>query len=176
MATFIRLITSLSRFLGGVAAALVAASLVLVCMMVVMRIGLGEPAPWPADIVTYLMMGLTFLGAPYVMSVHGHVTLSVMQKRGGHRWRVVLSVLAALVSGAFALAVTWAGARLIDVAVGEGWRADATFGLALWIPYLSLPVGSFLLALQCLAEILARVGAVEAAESEEPIGSANFPD
>jgi TRAP-type C4-dicarboxylate transport system permease small subunit len=176
MPILIRLITTLSRFLGGVSAALIAASLVLVCVVAVMRFGFGDPAPWPADIVTYLMMGLTFLGAPYVMSVHGHVTLVVMQKRAGHRGRVALSVLAALLSLVFAVLVAWAGERLLTTAVREGWRDDNGLGLALWIPYLSLPVGSALLALQCLVEVLARMGGIDREASEQPIGSPSFPD
>jgi TRAP-type C4-dicarboxylate transport system permease small subunit len=176
MATLIRLITNLSRFLGGVSAALIAVSLILVCQVAVMRFGFGDPAPWPTDVVTYLMMGLTFLGAPYVQSVRGHVTLIVMQKQAGHGGRVALSVVAALFSLVFALLVAWAGVRLLGTAVREGWRDDNGLGLALWIPYLALPVGSALLALQCLVEVLERMAGVDREASEQPIGSPSFPD
>lgn len=176
MALFIRLITALSRFLGGFSAALVAASVILMCATVVMRYGLGDPDPWPAGIVTYLMMSLTFLGAPYVMSVRGHVTLVVMQRHAGHRGRVVTSVLAAFLSMIFALLVTWAGVRLLGSAIHEGWRDDSGSGIALWIPYLALPVGGGLLALQCLAEILIRFTEEDSESNEQPIGSQSFPD
>ena len=87
MTILIRLISALSRFCGGVAVALIVAALALVGDMVVLRYGLGRPAPWQAEIVTYLMMAVTFIGAPYALVTRGHVAIDVVPRLLGRRGR-----------------------------------------------------------------------------------------
>lgn len=175
MTVFIRTITALSRFFGGLAAAMIAVSLVLVCQMVVMEFWFGVPPPWPSEIVSYLMMGVAFLGTPYVFATGGQVAIGHYGRptaRFSSRARRAVVALASLV---FALMFALAGVTLLSEAVREGWRADDAAWMALWIPYLSLPLGAALLALQCLAELAAIVSGDTGYESDEADDN-GFPD
>lgn len=174
MSALVSIITSLSRFFGGVAMALVALSLFFVCQEAVMKYGLGVPAPVSADIVVYLMMGVTFLGAPYVFATGGHIAVDLYagpQHRGASRGRRAVSLLLSLL---FAGAFTAAGVALLLETLRQGWRLDQAAWVALWIPYLTLPLGAGLLTLQCLAEIVALLSGGQV--PEEPADGAGFPD
>jgi TRAP-type C4-dicarboxylate transport system permease small subunit len=157
MALFIRLVTALSKFCGGFAAALIVVTLALVCQMVVLRYGLGQPAARQAELVTYLVIAVTFIASPYVLATRGHVNMNVLPRYLGGRGRTALALLASLFSLGFCLGLVWAGLDLLYEAVAEGWRTDAVEDVGLWIPYLSLPLGVGVLALQYVADILGSV-------------------
>lgn len=161
MTVLIHLITALSKFCGGVAAALVLAVLFLVCDIVVLRYLVGLPVTWQAELVTYLMIALTFIASPYVLVTRGHVNMDVLPRALGRAGRIVLGVLAAVISMGFCLGIAWASLGLLREAVSEGWRSDMVWGIGLWIPYVALPVGIGLLALQYLADILGYVSGRE---------------
>ena len=157
MTLFIRLVTALSNFCGGIAAALIVVTLVLVCQIVVFRYGLGQPTAWQAELVIYLMIAVTFIGSPYVLATRGHVNMNVLPRHLGPRGRTVLAFFASLFSLGFCVGLVWAGLDLVSEAVAEGWRSDAVADVGLWVPYLSLPLGIGILALQYVADILESV-------------------
>lgn len=170
MTALVRLISALSRFCGGVAAALLVTIVVLVCQMVALRYGFGEPATRQAELVTYLVIAFTFIASPYVLVTRGHVNMDVVPRYLGRRGRAVLAVAAALLSLGFCAGVTWAGVGLLREAIAEGWRSDAVTGVRLWIPYLAMPVGIGLLALQYVADILGTLSGREPWVEFDPPG------
>ena len=175
MTGFVRSITALSRFFGGIAAAMVATSLVLVCQMVVMEYALDLPTPWPSEVASYLMMGVTFLGTPYVFASGGHVAIGLFSGHSPAPRSRLRRAAVALASLVFALGFTVTGMAVLLKAVREGWQMDDIAGVALWIPYLTFPLGAGLLALQCLAELIAIVtGHME--DETEAADAASFPD
>lgn len=174
MTAIIRIVTALSRFFGGVAAAMVVTSLVLVCQMVVMEYVLAVPAPWPSEIVSYLMMGVAFLGTPYVFATGGHVGIGSLAHRLASPGGRIRGALSAFMSLVFAAGMTAMGIAVLAKAVREGWQADDAAWVALWIPYLTLPLGSALLALQCIVQLLAVVSGESVTVAPE--ADAEFPD
>ena len=174
MTSIIRIVTAVSRFFGGVAAAMVVTSLALVCQMVVMEYVLGVPAPWPSEIVSYLMMGVAFLGTPYVFATGGHVGIGSLAHRSTGPGGRIRGTVSAFVSLAFAAGMTMMGIAVLAKAVREGWQADDAAWVALWIPYLTLPLGSGLLMLQCIVQVLAVVSGEDATIA--PGADPEFPD
>ncbi len=170
MTALLRLISALSKFCGGVAAALLVTIVVLVCQMVALRYGFGEPATWQAELVTYLVIALTFIASPYVLITRGHVNMDVLPRYLGRQGRILLALVAALLSLGFCVGLTWAGLGLLREAIAEGWRADAVAGVGLWIPYVALPIGIGLLALQYVADIVGYLAGREPSVEFEPLG------
>lgn len=175
MSALVSFVTALSRFFGGIAMALVVVSLFLVCQTAVMKFGFGIPAPVPPEIVVYLMMGVTFLGAPYVFATGGHIAVELFagprHAEASHLRRGV-SLLVSLV---FAGGLTVAGVALLLEAMHGGWSGDEAVWLALWIPYLTLPLGAGLLTLQCAAEFAALLSG-QADAGERTADTDGFPD
>ena len=71
MDKFVRGITLLSQMCGVFAAALIAASVVIVCQMVFVRYVLNENTIWQTDFVTFSIVAATFIGSPYLLLNRG---------------------------------------------------------------------------------------------------------
>lgn len=154
MTAFIRLVTALSRLCGVLAALMVLTSVLVVCQMVVTRYGLRASTTWQTEFVTYLLIAATLIGSPYVLLTRGHVNIDLIPLYLGHRGRLVLAVVSALIAFAFCLLLSWLGVAFWYEAWHEGWHSDTIWSVPLWIPYLALPVGFSVLSLQYLADLL----------------------
>jgi TRAP-type C4-dicarboxylate transport system permease small subunit len=153
MTHFVRLIHELSRLCGFVAVVLIAVSVAVVCHMVFVRAVLGWSVIWQTEFVTFSLVGATFIGAPYVLLTRGHVNVELVPLYAGHRVRVALALFASAAALLFCLAVLWNGVGWWWEAYSKHWTTDSMWRLDLWIPYLSLPVGMAILALQYVADI-----------------------
>ncbi len=154
MTAFINLVTRLSRLCGVVAALMVLVSVIVVCQMVWVRYVLEGSSIWQTEFVTYILIAATFIGSPYVLLTRGHVNVDLIPLYVGHRVRLVLAFLAALISLVFCLIITWYGYRLWHEAWVNNWYSETVWAVRLWIPYAAMPIGFGLLSLQYVADIL----------------------
>ena len=155
MTRFIESVRLLSRVGGIVAAVLLFAAVLAVCHLVFVRYALGESAIWQHEFVTFSLIGATFVGSPYVLLTHGHVNVDLLALYLGRRARLALALLASGISLAFCAVIAWTGYEWWLEAWQAGWHAETVWAPPLWIPYLAMPIGIGLLALQYVADILA---------------------
>ena len=155
---FIGAVAALSRLGGAAAVALLLAAVVVICQMVFVRYVLKGSAIWQHEFVTFSLIGATFIGAPYVLLTHGHVNVDLLPVYLGPRGRLALALLAALIS-----LVVLHHPRLVRRSL-SGTRPTSRTGTRqtvwrppLWVPYLAVPLGMGVMALQYVAEILALV-------------------
>lgn len=151
---FIRLVCLLSRLCGITAAIMVLISTLVVCQMVFLRYVLEASVIWQTEFVTYLLIAATLIGSPYVLLKRGHVNVDLLPMYLGQRARFILALVASSLSLVFCIVVTWAGYKFWHEAWEYGWLSDTMWGPRLWIPYLTIPVGFGILALQYVADIL----------------------
>lgn len=153
MRAFRALVRALSMLAGIFASLLVAASVVIVCQMVVWRYLLGLSTVWQTEFVTYAVVAATFLGTPYVLLLRGHVTVELLPQMLGPLARRRLGLLACTLGLLFAAVLFWHSAVYWHELWREGWTTQTVWALPLWIPVLPLPVGAGLLTLQYLADL-----------------------
>ncbi|HEY9163962.1 MAG TPA: TRAP transporter small permease [Magnetovibrio sp.] len=157
MGTFCRVISSISKACGVIAAALVGSAILVVCQMVVMRYVLNESTVWQTEYVIFALVAATFIGSPYVLLVKGHVNVDLLPNYLGATGRRLLALLASVAGLAFCTLVTWKGYELFHEALVNNWTTDTVWALPLWIPYMAMPIGIGLLALQYVADIIALI-------------------
>jgi TRAP-type C4-dicarboxylate transport system permease small subunit len=157
MARFADVVRLLSRLSGMAATVLILAAIIVICQMIFVRKVLGESVIWQTEFVTFALIAATFIGAPYVLLTRGHVNVDLVPLLVGHRVRVGLALIAAVLSLGFCLFVLWNSADWWYDAFQGGYLTSSMWRARLWIPYLSLPVGMGLLALQYVADICALV-------------------
>ncbi len=153
MLAFARIVRRLALIAGLAAAALLAAAVLVVCQMVLSRYVLGASTVWQTEFVTFAVVAATFLGSPYVLALRGHVMVDLLPHYLGPRGRLLLGILARLLTLLFCLALFWQAALYWRELWVEGWTTDTVWALPLWIPVLPLPVGALLLVLELLAEL-----------------------
>ena len=106
MDQFVRGITLLSQICGVFAAALIAASVLIVCEMVFVRYVLNETTIWQTDFVTFSIVAATFIGSPYLLLNRGHVNVDVLPLYLGEKGRYRLALASMLMSLAFCVVMT----------------------------------------------------------------------
>ena len=153
MDRFVRGITLLSQACGVFAAALIAASVVIVCQMVFVRYMLNETTIWQTDFVTFSIVAATFIGSPYLLLNRGHVNVDVLPIYLGPEGRYRLALASMLMSFAFCAVMTVLTAQFWYEAWENNWRSESMWRARLWIPYAAMPIGLGLLTLQYVAEL-----------------------
>ncbi|KGF70923.1 hypothetical protein LL06_02250 [Hoeflea sp. BAL378] len=153
MNRFVSMVEALSRLCGLTSMLLIAASTLVVSQMVFMRYFLGASTIWQTEFVVYAMIASTFIGAPYVLMLRGHVSVDLLPNMLGGNGKRILDVLAATLSLMFCGLLGWSGWHYFYEALSRGWTTDTVWALPLWIPLLPLPLGIIILCLQYVVEI-----------------------
>ena len=152
------------RFISRVnrVACLVAGSLTLligliVCYGVVTRYILNRPIGWGEEISTYLMIWAAFLGAGYTMQMDGHIGVDVITRKLPEKVQDRIAYAKDLGGILFLvlLAVKGFGDCALSIRLGE--TSISELSIPMFIPQLSVPVGSILVALQLVEKLLARL-------------------
>jgi TRAP-type C4-dicarboxylate transport system permease small subunit len=154
MSMFISAVKGISQVCGVIAVLLVGCAVLVVCQMVVLRYFLQASTIWQTEFVTFSLVAATFIGSPYVALVKGHVNVDLLPLHVGQRARLGLALVASAVALLFSVIACFTGFELWLEAWEGGWRTDTVWSLPLWIPYLPMPVGFGLLALQYVVDIL----------------------
>lgn len=157
MNAFIKLVATLSKICGIAASVMVLLAVLVVCQMVVVRYGLRQSSIWQTEFVTYLLIGATFIGSPYVLLTRGHVNVDLLPLYVSHRARFWLALVASATALAFCLLLAWSGYELWLESWEKDWLSDTVWEVRLWIPYLAMPIGFGILSLQYVADILSLV-------------------
>jgi TRAP-type C4-dicarboxylate transport system permease small subunit len=157
MDTYIRAVTFLSRVAGVIAALLIAVAVLVICDIVVERYILNLTTIWQIDVVTYCIVGATFVGSAYVLMTRGHVNVDILPLHLGPRSRYWLALVTSLLALGFCIAIFILCTAYWYQAFSERWLSNTVWRARLWIPYLSMPVGLGLLILQYLADLLCLV-------------------
>lgn len=154
MELFISSVRRLSQLCGILSAMTLAAGVLVVCQMVVMRYLLDQSTVWQTEFTVYSIVGATLIGSPYVLLRRGHVNVDLLPLYLPHRARLMLAYFASFLALAFCGALTYSGAELWLDAWRGNWKTSSVWQLPLWIAYAPIPIGIGLLCLQYLADIL----------------------
>lgn len=155
MRQFAKLVALLSRGFGIFAVGLILLSILVVCQMIFVRAVLGQSAIWQTEFVTFALIAATFLGSPYVLLTRGHVNVDLIPLYASHKVRMALAFAASGVALAFCLTLFVTSLEWWLEAFHGGFLTSSMWRARLWIPYLSVPIGTGLLTLQYVADIWA---------------------
>ena len=161
MRALISVIERLSLAGGILAAALVGVAIIIVTQMVFMRYVLVASTAWQTDVVTFSLVGATLLGSAWVLKERGHVTVDLVTENSPAGARRVFQILSDLVVLVFSIVLLWKGWIVTAEAWEGAWVTESMVETPLWVPYLAMPVGFGLLALQCIAGILKTLSGLE---------------
>jgi TRAP-type C4-dicarboxylate transport system permease small subunit len=154
MDAYIRAVTFLSRVAGVFAALLIALAVLVICDIVVERHILNWTTIWQIDVVTYCIVGATFVGSSYVLMTRGHVNVDILPLHVKPRVRYWLALSTMLLAIAFCVVIFVLCTAYWYEAHSNRWLSNTVWRARLWIPYLSMPIGLGLLILQYVAELI----------------------
>ena len=155
---FARGLTLIDKWLMLVAGlALLAAALVLT-EGVFLRYFLKASTDWQDETAVFLLVAATFLSAPYLQAMRGHVGIEALPEILPPHVNRIRAVIVDILSLAFCTFFAWKSWTLCHEAWVEGQRTASTFAPPLWIPYSCMSIGMSLLCLRLVAQLLAGSG------------------
>lgn len=151
---FSRTVGMISTVCGAVAAAMISAGVVITCQMIFVRFALNQSSIWQTEAVTYLIIGATLIGLPYVQKQRGHVNVDLIPSLLPLAARRALAFVVLTTSIAVIGVMAWYGYELFHISLMRGWTSDTVWAIDLWIPYAAMPIGFGLFVLQLVADLV----------------------
>lgn len=150
----IRSIDILSQICGVAAALMIFSAVLITCQMIWVRYVFNESTIWQTETVVYLMISATLVGLPYVQLLKGHVNVDLVPMMLPLKVRRLLHVVTLVLSIAIIGIIAAFSVEFFYLAFEKNWKSDSVWGVRLWIPYLSLPLGFGLLLLQLISDLI----------------------
>ena len=152
---FLRAVAAISTLAGWCSAAMIVIAVFITCQMIFIRFVLNGSTIWQTEAVIYLVVAATLIGLPYVQRLRGHVNVDLVPLALAMRARKLLAYVTLSVSILIVGIMLFYGYEYWHFAWERNWKSDTVWGVRLWIPYLSIPIGFGLLMLQLVADLVA---------------------
>ena len=135
------------------ALATIGAGLVLT-YSVLARYFLHISTDWQDEMAVFLLVGATFLSAPYVQSVRGHIAIEALEEFLPRKARRLWALVSDIVCLAFCGFFDWQCWLLLLEAIDDGRVTDSAWAPPLWIPYSLMTAGMTFLCLRFALQIV----------------------
>lgn len=152
---FLRIVAVLSTVAGWFSAGMIVAAVAITCQMIFIRFALNGSTVWQTEAVIYLAISSTLVGLPYVQQLRGHVNVDLIPISLGPRARYVMALFTLTLSILMVAIMLWHSYEFWRLTYERNWKSDTVWGVRLWIPYASLPIGFALFLLQLIADLVA---------------------
>jgi len=152
----------LDRLEEWIIATLMALATIVIFVAVVHRYLSGLPVPalqdvlisintsWAQELCIYMFVWMAKFGAAYGVRTGIHVGVDVVVNRLSAPWRRKLVVFGLLAGAAFTGIIGTLGAVFVERMRTEGSSVSPDLEWPMWIIYLAVPIGSFLMCLRFL--------------------------
>lgn len=147
---FFRYVERLSELSGYASGVLILAAMLTVCYGVILRYVLGISTVWQLELSTYFLMFAAFVGGAYGLKYGDHVGITLLVERLPGKARLYVRLLAAVLGFLFIAVVALIAYRLWWETTESGRTSGTAWNVPLTYPYLIVPLGMTLIALQYL--------------------------
>ncbi|MFC1979596.1 TRAP transporter small permease [Chloroflexota bacterium] len=140
-----------SAVVGGIAAVLLVAMMVITGVDVVLRYFFNRPLIGGFEVNAFLMVLVVFFGLAYTLVKRGHVSINLLVSRFGHRTQAIINSITSLMAvGLFSL-ISWQTV-LQAGAASDAARTSVELGISLTPFMLAAAFGSALLSIVYLVD------------------------
>jgi TRAP-type mannitol/chloroaromatic compound transport system permease small subunit len=155
----VKIIDKISGWTGALSAWIVIPLMLVVIYEVFQRHILNAPTRWGYDVLWMLFSAQFLLGGAFTLLRKGHIRIDIVYGVLSEKAKLIYDIINTLVIILPpTVLLTWAGI----VFAGEAWSSGEKLSTSNWFfpagPSKSLiPIGFFLLALQCVAEVIRNI-------------------
>ena len=152
----VKLIDKISEWTGALSAWIVIPLMLVVIYEVFLRHILNAPTRWGYDVLWMIFSAQFLLGGAFTLLRKGHIRIDIVYGVLSEKAKLIYDIVNTLVIILPpTVLLTWAGI----VFAGDAWSSGENLSTTNWFfpsgPSKSLiPIGFFLLALQCVAELI----------------------
>ena len=155
----VKIIDKISEWTGALSVWIVIPLMLVVIYEVFQRHILNAPTRWGYDVLWMLFSAQFLLGGAFTLLRKGHIRIDIVYGVLSEKAKLIYDIINTLVIILPpTVLLTWAGI----VFAGEAWSSGEKLSTSNWFfpagPSKSLiPIGFFLLALQCVAEVIRNI-------------------
>lgn len=134
---------------------------VLMCMILVevlTRYVLRSPLSVADEYGGYMLVAMTCIGLAYTWKERGHVRIELLVRKLPDKAQLWLRLITVIMAAVFALVLIEASYELVSDSYIFGRRSGSWLRTPLLWPQMVLIIGSFLLFVQLIAEVIKAVG------------------
>ena len=143
-----------SKACGTFAVAALLLSILIIVELVCERYFFQRAITWQTELVTMLLVASTFIGSAYVLSEKAHVSMEWIYDFLSKKSIIKLKIFTSFISLGFFLILFYFGFLMVEEAFTKNYTTGTVWDPPLWIPYSSMLLGSILMILQYVAEII----------------------
>jgi len=129
---------------------LVLTMLIMVLMMFFQstsRYFIGTSFSWGSELAQYLHIWQIWIGASLAVRLQSHIKVDVFVKLFPKMIQKVLNFIAILCWFIFAAFLAYEGSKYVMIVLESG-QTSPSLHVPMWIPYLAIPIGGFLMVLR----------------------------
>ncbi|MEW6662501.1 MAG: TRAP transporter small permease [Bacillota bacterium] len=146
-------VISLKKLEERFIAFLITVAIVVGFMQVTSRFIFKSSLPWSEELLRFVFIWVTFLGASVAVREKAHVSVSVLLHKLPVPFQKAGIVAGLLFSIGFCGAIVYYGMQIITVQVLTNQLSTA-MEIPMWLPYLGVVVGSFMMAIRFLQNLI----------------------
>jgi len=158
---FLKMVARISTLAGWISASMVLLAVAITCQMIFVRFVLNHSTIWQTEMVIYLVISATLIGLPYVQYLRGHVNVDLLPLMLPMKIRQKLAIFTLSVGIIIVGLMLFYGFEFWHEAWSRNWKSDTVWGVRLWIPYLSMPIGFGLYLLQLIADLVGLISRID---------------
>ena len=143
-----------SHACGAFAVGSLILSILVIVELVFERYFFQRAITWQTELVTMLLVASTFIGSAYVLSEKAHVSMEWIYDFLSKKSIIKLKIFTSFISLGFFLILFYFGFLMVEEAFTKNYTTGTVWDPPLWIPYSSMLLGSILMILQYVAEII----------------------
>ena len=151
---YLKFCNYISQACGFFAIAAIIISILVIVELVFERYFFQAAITWQNELVTMLLVASTFIGSAYVLSEKAHVSMDWVYDFLSKKNIIRLKIFTSLLSLVFFIFLFYLAYKITSEAFIKNYNTGTIWGPPLWIPYSSMLIGSIVMILQYIAEIL----------------------
>ena len=144
----------IAQVCGAFAVTALLLSILIIVELVFERYFFQRAITWQTELVTMLLVASTFIGSAYVLSEKAHVSMEWVYDFLSRKNILRLKIITSFISLIFFLFLFYFTSLMVEEAFIKNYTTGTVWSPPLWIPYSSMMIGSILMILQYIAEII----------------------
>lgn len=154
MGKFIKLVDRINQGTGIITGFMMILATVMVLLEIITRTVFSKTLYITEEYTGYLMVGITFVGLAFTLKEKGHIRMTFLQTVLKGKARMYLEMYALTVGLLFFIVITYTTAGFFWDSVVSQTRSMQISSTYIAIPQFFMPLGSFLMTMQLIAELM----------------------
>ncbi|QOY35312.1 TRAP transporter small permease [Anaerobacillus isosaccharinicus] len=125
----------------------------LIFVNVISRYFFGTSINWAEELARYIIVWITFIGISTCTRFDDHVKIEVLTNKFRQSIREIIKKIVNVVNTLLALYLFYLG-FVITINMYNIGNKSVTMGMPIWLLYLAVPIGTFLMSFQFLKKVL----------------------